>query len=237
MTSAQNGRLCSSCNKVVIDFTNLSDAEVLAVIQQSSAKLCGRFTDAQLNRPLTPQKQHQNSIIPAVMLTSALIAGGTASSPAQNPDPNMQTAQLVTMLMKDGAGQPLPTDSIPGSAARTEGFPVASGKVLDHDYKEALQYVNVLIKNTNRGTVTDKDGNFRLRIPDSMGIQDVTLVFYSLGFDKQELKLTEARDPRQIEISMKQTHNVLTGDIIIIDSTARKPTFWRKVKNLFRRKA
>jgi hypothetical protein len=42
MTPAPSGRHCASCNKVVVDFTALSEAEVLTTLRQPG-KVCGRF--------------------------------------------------------------------------------------------------------------------------------------------------------------------------------------------------
>jgi hypothetical protein len=51
MTPEGNGRFCGSCAKTVVDFTQMSDAEVQNYfLQRSSEKLCGRFTRSQLKR-------------------------------------------------------------------------------------------------------------------------------------------------------------------------------------------
>lgn len=38
------------------------------------------------------------------------------------------------------------------------------GKVIDHKSQEALSFVNIVVENTNIGTVTDLDGNFSLKV-------------------------------------------------------------------------
>jgi len=42
--------------------------------------------------------------------------------------------------------------------------------------------VNVLIKGTLQGTVTDADGRYRIEVPG----RDATLVFSSIGFETRE---------------------------------------------------
>jgi hypothetical protein len=52
MTIAQKGRHCESCNKIVTDFSIMTDKEILQYISKQSNKLCGRFTQDQLQRTL-----------------------------------------------------------------------------------------------------------------------------------------------------------------------------------------
>ncbi|MCL6217068.1 SusC/RagA family TonB-linked outer membrane protein [Zunongwangia pacifica] len=58
-----------------------------------------------------------------------------------------------------------------------------SGTVVDED-QIPLPGVNVRVKDSNMGTVTDFDGNFSLSIPDTDG---VVIVFSSIGFTTQEI--------------------------------------------------
>jgi hypothetical protein len=52
MTTVDKGKFCSSCSKEVIDFSLLTDAEVLNYFKKSTGNTCGRFTNDQLQRPL-----------------------------------------------------------------------------------------------------------------------------------------------------------------------------------------
>jgi hypothetical protein len=51
MTPVEGGRYCGSCEKVVRDFSKMNDGEILAVISSSESRLCGRFTNEQLENP------------------------------------------------------------------------------------------------------------------------------------------------------------------------------------------
>jgi hypothetical protein len=56
MQPANQGRFCASCQKTVVDYTNYSDQELVRLLRKSPETACGRFLDAQLNRPLIPLK-------------------------------------------------------------------------------------------------------------------------------------------------------------------------------------
>lgn len=48
-TSEERGRHCDVCSKVVVDFTKMSDAEMIDYLQQhSKQKICGHFRNEQL---------------------------------------------------------------------------------------------------------------------------------------------------------------------------------------------
>lgn len=58
-----------------------------------------------------------------------------------------------------------------------------TGRVVDQDNNEGLPGVNILVKGTTTGTVTDVDGNFRVDVRSS----EAVLVFSSIGYAAQEV--------------------------------------------------
>ncbi|MET4105857.1 hypothetical protein [Hymenobacter sp. UYP22] len=48
MTPAPGGRHCAACNKVVVDFTSMTTAEVVAYLQRHPYA-CGKFSPAHTN--------------------------------------------------------------------------------------------------------------------------------------------------------------------------------------------
>ena len=59
---------------------------------------------------------------------------------------------------------------------------VVSGKVTSEDDGTGLPGVNVLVKGTTNGTITDVDGNYSISVSDG-----ATLVFSFVGFESQEI--------------------------------------------------
>jgi hypothetical protein len=58
MTQEEKGRFCNSCKKTVIDFTGMSDRELIAFFKKPSGSLCGRFNREQLGRDIViPRKR------------------------------------------------------------------------------------------------------------------------------------------------------------------------------------
>src|SRR5579871_2580189 len=64
---------------------------------------------------------------------------------------------------------------------------VVTGKLSSKEDGTALPGVNVVLKGTTNGTVTDAEGNYKLTVPSSGG----TLVFSFIGFETQEVAIGE----------------------------------------------
>jgi hypothetical protein len=53
-----DGRYCKSCEKIVVDFTQMSDAEVKAWFgSKQQEKVCGRLKQHQINQPVGLKKR------------------------------------------------------------------------------------------------------------------------------------------------------------------------------------
>src|SRR5881397_1773271 len=58
MTPGEKGRFCESCQKTVIDFTNMSDRQIAEHFKKQDGPVCGRFMGDQLNRTIDmPRKR------------------------------------------------------------------------------------------------------------------------------------------------------------------------------------
>src|ERR1044071_9485328 len=67
-----------------------------------------------------------------------------------------------------------------GAAAQDR---VISGRIVTREDGSALPGVNVLVKGSTTGTVTDADGNFRITVPSG----EAVLVFSFIGYQTQEI--------------------------------------------------
>jgi hypothetical protein len=60
MQPTEKGRHCQSCCKTVVDFTEMSDAEIIRHLSQAGQHVCGRLMPDQLNRTLMPAPVQKN---------------------------------------------------------------------------------------------------------------------------------------------------------------------------------
>ncbi len=52
MSPQEQGRFCGQCEKIVVDFSQMNDQEIVDQIKKASKGLCGRFHEDQLMREL-----------------------------------------------------------------------------------------------------------------------------------------------------------------------------------------
>ncbi|WP_191906430.1 carboxypeptidase-like regulatory domain-containing protein [Hymenobacter baengnokdamensis] len=217
MTPASGGRHCAACRKVVIDFTQKTDAEILAVLRQIAAgTTCGRLRADQLNRPLLPT-------VPAsrwrTWLGAVLAAGSLLSA-------SRATAQAATSYYSGGPTPALaPTGSSVSPAAGSTAAPVPAvptiapggpvllrGIITDFTTHEGLPGVTVLLKGTTTGTSTDASGHFAL--PLAAGTASARLTFSYVGYSSQE-QLVIAENNQLLTVALKPDVHGLLGEVVV----------------------
>ncbi|MEK6478833.1 TonB-dependent receptor [Catalinimonas sp. 4WD22] len=90
-----------------------------------------------------------------------------------------------------------------------------TGKVTSDEDGQGLPGVNVLVKGTTTGTVTDVDGNYRIDVPDSESV----LVFSSIGFVSQEVVVG---DRTEIDVTMTSDVQSLEEIVVVGYGTQKK---------------
>ena len=89
-----------------------------------------------------------------------------------------------------------------------------SGRVTD-EKNESLPGVSVVIKGTQRGTVTDADGRYKLEVPNGTA----TLVFSFVGYLSQEVQVG---NQASLNINLKSDDKTLDEIVVIGYGTTRK---------------
>lgn len=89
------------------------------------------------------------------------------------------------------------------------------GKVTDLTDDSSLPGVNVLVKGTSIGTITDVDGNYSLSAPDDA----TTLVFSSIGYEQEEIAIA---NQTVINLSMTPSIEQLSEVVVIGYGTREK---------------
>ncbi|MCC5929072.1 MAG: TonB-dependent receptor [Cyclobacteriaceae bacterium] len=95
-------------------------------------------------------------------------------------------------------------DDTPGS----KGDKHVSGTVLAEENKEPIPGVNVMIKGTGKGTVTDVEGHYDLDIPE----QGAVLVFSFLGYGTREIPIS---NESIVDIVMPLDNKILREVVVV----------------------
>lgn len=92
------------------------------------------------------------------------------------------------------------------SAAYKGASVLVKGRVMSEDGEE-LPGVNVIIRGTDIGTVTDANGHYELLVPEGYG----TLVFAFIGFESQEVSIQEKAE---LNVSLKPEVSSLSEVVV-----------------------
>ncbi|MEN7549480.1 TonB-dependent receptor [Rapidithrix thailandica] len=95
---------------------------------------------------------------------------------------------------------------------------LVSGQVISSEDNTPMPGVNVIIKGTNTGTITDIDGNYKLTVPDA----NSTLLFSFVGFEAQEVTLG---NNTVINVKMDPDSQELDEVMVIAYGTTDKRSF------------
>ncbi len=231
MQAVEQGRYCNSCQKTVFDFNSYSDKQLQDYFLSHSGKICGRVGKSQLDRVITKETDFKSKpFLPQLFLSAALYLGFTNASGAQKV--NIVQSLSINSDFKNKATPILTSNG--RSSADTSNY--IGGKVVDGKH-EPMPFANVVIKNEDVLVIsgmTDIEGNFNLQIPKAQIGSDLTIHVLYVGFLPVEKKVSSNNLPLKTEISLLDAEMMSLGGLIMVEY---KPTFWQKIKNLFRKKS
>lgn len=209
MTPVEKGRFCASCQKTVLDFTNLSDNEIIKLVSKNDT-LCCRINVSQLNRNLIETKRTSNYFGYFATSVLAFLGLGTESLVAQE-----KPLQEQTDLKKLNKA----SDSV-------KKFPIYGKVFLEN---KTLPKVSVLNKTSNFETETDENGIYNILVSNG----DV-LIFSYLGLLSQERIVKENK---LMNVNMKYSDNEVKMEYCVTGFIKKRTFFGRtfhKIGNWFR---
>lgn len=96
MSTAEQGKLCNHCNKIVFDFTTATDAEIVKHFEAMKGEMfCGRFEENQLRRWIERSDIKTSNLRLYKFLISFILLGAAQVANAQtNPAEKKEATQI-----------------------------------------------------------------------------------------------------------------------------------------------
>ena len=190
MTPEKQGRFCSSCQKTVTDFTQMSDSQLLQFFKKNKEGGCGRFREDQLSTEiLIPGKTIPfvkflfQIAIPVFLFTPKAGAQKTVGRVVQ---------KVIQEECKVGrTGRPA-LNMLSGRVRDELGLPVSGA--------------SVIVAGTKNGVVADSTGNFTIN---NVSIGE-RLVISSIGYATQELYISNLGNNMEVKLIREER---LMGEI------------------------
>ncbi|MBL7744978.1 MAG: carboxypeptidase-like regulatory domain-containing protein, partial [Chitinophagaceae bacterium] len=213
MTAAEQGRFCASCQKQVVDFTGMSDAQLAAFFKRpSGGSTCGRFYADQLDRSIEMPKKRIPWIkyffqfaLPAFLASAKATAQGNIAEKKPevcvSPSENVLKIGKVSVPRSEGSVKPYQRITI-------------RGKVTDEN-KNPVPYASIMVKGSRQGASADSSGVFTIGIKFREGEQMV-LEASSVGFKLEETIITQNADvSNELVIQLKRK---VMSEVVLVQS-------------------
>ena len=153
MTPVEQGRFCGACQKKVVDFSGMTDKQILEVWKQNRyAMPCGRYKASQLNRVITPPPKPGlvAGIIKRAAALALLFETASAAHAQQQHTPHTVTVpQERDMKYVDGMSD-------------------VTGLLLEPATNKPVTGQQLYIAATAATVITDSNGRFNFTISDSI---------------------------------------------------------------------
>jgi len=223
-TPTTQGGWCNSCRKEVVDFTLMSEKQIIDYFSKTAGNTCGRFQASQL-------KAYPTESLPTVepgwmFLKAGLLGLFLAFAPKPSPALPIRTMELQQNFHGQSSVEARKHSSMP--------FLEITGTVKSEEDGAPLPGVNIVLKGTMIGTVTDEKGKFKF---DHDLKQGDILVFSFIGLKTQEYVVPASLNS-SLEIVMKlDIDTMMMGEIVVGRVYATRTNglqkLWGKIKSIF----
>ncbi|BAV04538.1 Por secretion system C-terminal sorting domain-containing protein [Filimonas lacunae] len=167
MTPVEQGRFCNACNKAVVDFSIMTDQQILDHLAKAAGSTCGRVNNTQLLRDIQPMpippktKWWMALAMPLLLFFNRSIAQSTIKAKAATDQ--QQAPEKRTLKMGKMAPRKV---QLSGKVTDAQGAPIA--------------YAVLSISTTQDGTTTNEQGEYSIQL--ATWADSVVLEVSSLGY-------------------------------------------------------
>jgi hypothetical protein len=188
MTPTEQGRFCNACAKEVIDFSTMTDIQVLNYFTNlTHEKVCGRALPEQLDRTLSRPEHPKKKIFwywnYIVMFLMFFTKGNNAK--AQSCRTISGGAMVITAVDLDKIRQTNINNALAGKVGEVavSNNRIITGKVTDKD-GNPVSFASIKVKGTNVGVSADANGAYSLKV-----YSNTILIISSAGFKTIEVPI------------------------------------------------
>lgn len=228
MQPDSTGRFCGSCQKTVVDFTMMSDQEVLTWFSKASGSVCGRLHTDQMHRdivPPAPIKRNRWAIWWQLLLAGVMVSSKASAQGKVSVVPVTQTIDLrkalETKMPICGLASPrIPTtaDTLRGTLGAVSFRPVSVKnspliiKVADSVSGEPVPSATVRVG--SNGFVTDETGSISIKLKQFARAGSIEVTY--VGYEKKIVGLNEmVRHGNTFTIQLSRSPGIM-GDVEVV---------------------
>lgn len=208
MTATEQGRFCNACAKEVIDFSAMTDTQVLNYFNNlTHEKVCGRALPEQLDRVISRPEPPKKKLFWYWNYVAMFLLFFTRGSQADAQTCAKQTTELSPQNNPGAKDEVIVMGNLSKPVNR-----VITGKVTDKE-GNPVSFAAVKIKGTKTGTSADANGNytFRIKFGDILEISGV-------GFKSAEQLTGNAMIFNTI---LEKDSRAFAGEVVVVGFVSR----------------
>lgn len=204
MLPAEKGRFCNACAKQVIDFSMMSDTQIIDYFKNSTGRVCGRFAEDQLQRSLQPVTQPKKKAWWMAMTMPLLFLFNKSQAQESSNAPDTAAAFIdLTATRTTGLV------SIVTVKNNEPNFINVKGKVVD-EKGGVIPYASIFCERTGFIIAADSVGNFESET-DMISYDDMLRVS-SAGFESSDIVVGYLIDNPGAPVVLNP---IVMGDVLV----------------------
>ena len=209
MTPEAQGRFCNSCQKAVVDFTQMSDAQLIAFFKKPKQSTCGRFTQEQLEKDILipPKRIPWAKYFFQITLPAFLLSLKSTAQSIRIKTP----VQTISATNKEKMVPVLIGDTTVVEATTLTGF-------IKDSEGQPIPYASVMIHGTNTGVAADNEGRFIIKAVSL----PCTLEVSSVGFVSKQALVSFNQAQVNLQLATTYLQGFSVGGVIAVKSLKRK---------------
>jgi hypothetical protein len=211
MLEEEKGRFCLSCQKAVVDFSRMTNEEIIQYFEQNAGKkTCGRIAIHQHNAPISNYRKVVSPWFNKYVAGFLMAIGFYNPTKAQTVTPNEQH-----MMKGEMVARPIQT---------TNKKLVIKGRVLDEETQKPIKGAIVKIDGSDAMATTDKYGNYSLNVPERFQNASLQLVISYKGYSDGVVNSIDQTKPSVSVVTKlyKEIEAHMMGDIMVEPETPTK---------------
>lgn len=212
MTQTEKGRHCASCNKVVIDFSNMNDQEIISILLKNrNKKICGNFYNTQIENPIHYIGIKKHTRWPAI--AAMLIAGTLQLMPLNSFGQKERTQPLSSSVLNLKGEENKYTEPVKDSSN------VYTIKILSKEDKIPVLGASITIENIGTYT-TNQNGIISFSVTEDKIPALIKVSVSAGGYEYMTVSIQKNKilKAKQIELWLKKNEKyMLRGDVSIED--------------------
>lgn len=176
MLEEEKGKFCLACQKNVVDFSRMSNEEIINYFEQNAGKsICGRIAKHQHNTPIS---NYRKVVTPWF---NKYVAGFFIALGFYHPSKGQTAIQASEQLTTKGR---VSVDTAP---IMSDKKLVINGRVLDSKTNKGIKGVEITIAGSDIVVTTDKNGNYSVEIPQRFQNESLYLIVNHPGYEYKEI--------------------------------------------------